>query len=381
MTTLLIVLAAIALAYQLMAMAALLAFRLKRPGSSRYSPPISILKPVRGLDEDFDEAIRSHAAQDYPEYEILLGVASLDDPAVPAIRRLIAENPGRTIRLIHCPTPAPNGKVGVLIGLAREARHPILLVNDSDISVPPDYLRRVVVPLRRPDVGLVTCVYRAAASSLAGRWEAFGIAADFIPSTLVAPMVGVREFGLGSTLVFRRADLDAAGGFEAVAEYIADDYQLAKRLTQSGRKAHLSEVVVETHLSDPDWRAVWRHQVRWARTIRVSRGDGYAGLPVTHAGLWALLCLAAGLPAHALALLAARIAMAFLAGLALANPRSSALCFLAPLWDLWACAVWVAGWSGNKIEWRGGFSLLTSDGRLQPLAENVANPGQDVALP
>jgi hypothetical protein len=145
------------------------------------APPVSILKPVRGLDEDFDEAILSHALQDYPEFEILFGVASLDDPAVPAIRRLIAAHPECAIRLVHSQTAAPNGKVGVLIDLAREARHGILLVNDSDISVPPDYLRRVVAPLRLPDIGLVTCLYRAASSSFAGKWEAFGIASISSP--------------------------------------------------------------------------------------------------------------------------------------------------------------------------------------------------------
>lgn len=368
MTTALILLALVALAYQCAAMAAVIAFRMRRPVTGwRNPPPISILKPVRGLDEDFEEAIESHALQDYPAYEILFGVASLDDPAVPAIQRLIARYPNRSIRLIHSTTPAPNGKVGVLIDLVREARHGVLLVNDSDISVPRDYLRRVVAPLRDPQVGLVTCIYRAASSSFAGKWEAFGIAVDFIPSTLVAPLVGVREFGLGSTLVFRREDLDATGGFQQIAGYIADDYQLARRITQLGKRAHLSKVVVETHLSDPDWRAVWSHQVRWARTIRVSRGDGYAGLPVTHAGLWALLCFAFGLPVYGAGLLAMRIAMALGSALILRNPRSAILSPLAPLWDLWAFAVWISGWSGRKIEWRGGQSMLTSDGRLQPL--------------
>lgn len=367
MEMLLILCASIALAYLCAAMAAIIAFRVRRRTAWDYAPPVSILKPVRGLDEDFAEAIRSHAVQDYPEFEILFGVASLDDPAVPHIRRLIAEHPGRSIRLIHSTTPAPNGKVGVLIDLAREARHGILLVNDSDISVPPDYLRRVAAPLRIPDCGLVTCIYRAAASSLAGRWEAFGIAADFIPSTLVAPLVGIREFGLGSTLVFRREDLTAIGGFEQIGEYIADDYQLAKRITGLGKRACLSEVIVETHLSDPDWRAVWRHQVRWARTIRVSRGDGYAGLPVTHAGVWAALCIVAGLPAYAAALLLLRVAMALGGALMLGDPRSALLSPLAPVWDLWAFAVWVAGWSGREVEWRGGRSVLTPDGRLRPL--------------
>lgn len=374
MLLLLTIAVTVALAYQCAAMAAIIAHRMKRPVPWRYTPPVTILKPVRGLDEDFDAAIQSHAEQDYPEFEILFGVASLEDPAVPVIRRLIERYPRLSIRLIHAPTSAPNGKVGVLMDLIREARHPVLLLNDSDISVPRDYLSRVAAPLRHPEVGLVTCLYRAAATSLAGRWEAFGIAADFIPSTLVAPLVGIREFGLGSTLVFRREDLDAVGGFPALAPYIADDYQLAKRITGLGKRAHLSEVVVETHLSDPDWPAVWRHQVRWARTIRVSRGDGYVGLPVTHAGLWVLVALAAGLPLHAAALYAMRTLMAMASSTVLRDPRTALLSPLAPLWDLWAFTVWIAGYAGSTIEWRGGLSRLTSDGRLEPLVPASATP-------
>jgi ceramide glucosyltransferase len=254
--------AAIAFAYQLAALAAIHRHKLQPVFRRRFAPPISILKPVYGLDDAFEEAIASHAEQDYEAYEILFGVHSLEDAAVPVIRALIGTHPERAIRLLVCETQAPNAKVGVLIDLAREAQYPVLLVNDSDITVPRDYLRQVAAPLADPHTGLVTCLYRATATSAAGRWEALGIATDFMPSTLVAPLVGVKEFGLGSTLCFRREDLDAIGGFETVADYIADDYQLARRITATGKRAFLSHIVVETHLSDPGWRAVWRHQVR-----------------------------------------------------------------------------------------------------------------------
>lgn len=352
--------------YQLAALAATLRFAMRRRREPGKAAPVSILKPVCGLDEAFEEAILSHAKQDHPEFEILFGVHTMDDPAVPAIRRLIESNPDVAIRLIHSARQTPNAKAGTLIDLAREARYPVLLMNDSDVTVPPDYLRRVAAPLIEDQgIGLVTCVYRAASSSAAGRWEAFGIATDFIPSTLVAPMVGVKEFGLGSTICFRRADLEAAGGFEAVAEYIADDYQLAKRIVAGGKRAHLSEVVVETHLSDPSIASVWRHQVRWARTIRVSRGDGYAGLPVTHAGVWMAVFLAMGQPLPTIACWAARTATACAAGVALRHWPAVALCWLAPLWDVWAFVVWVAGWVGDTVEWRGVRYRLAKDGRLE----------------
>lgn len=360
----------IALGYQIFALVGTIiylarsAFQLSKPTGS-YTPPVSILKPVRGLDEALHDALWSHGAQDYPEYEILIGVRDMEDPAVPVIRQFIESHPERPIRLIHCPTDAPNGKVGVLIDLAREARHAILLVNDSDITVPPQYLRRVVAPLAEPATGLVTCLYHATANSIAGNWEALGIATDFIPSTLVAPMVGINEFGLGSTLCFRKEDLEAIGGFEAIKEYIADDYQLAKRITQLGRQTVLSEVVVGTTLSAPSWRDVWRHQVRWARTIRVSRGDVYPGLPVTHAGLWAIVCMATGHWSLGLTLWLARATMGATAGFVVLRhwPALLAAPFI-PLWDLWAFVIWMTGLAGRTVHWRNTKMTLQRDGRI-----------------
>lgn len=361
----LILAALVAIGYQIAATAASLKHLGKKASEAKYAPGVSVLKPVRGLDEGFAEAIRDHAQQSYREFEILFGVHTLEDPAVGEIRKLIASHPGVAIRLVECRTEFPNGKVGVLADLVREAKYGVLLVNDSDISVPRDYLARVVRPLADPEVGLVTCLYRAASSSMAGKWEALGIATDFIPSTLVAPFVGIKEFGLGSTLCFRRDDLGRVGGFEAIGDYIADDYQLAKRITGLGKRAHLSEVVVETHLSDPDWGAVWRHQLRWARTIRVSRGDGFLGLPVTHAGLWALLCLLGGLPVWAAALWAARMATAIAGGWFVLRYRPSLLFApITPVWDVWAFVVWIAGLTGSTVEWRGGKMRLSEDGRI-----------------
>ena len=357
----------VALAYQMFALLASILHSLRHAPEPSWAPPVSILKPIHGRDQDFYAAIRSHAAQIYPEFELLFGVRE-GDPAVEDIQRLQAEFPNVPIRIIQATTVAPNGKVGTLVDLAREARFSVLLVNDSDILVPQGYLQRVTSPLQDQSIGLVTCLYRAAASSLAGQWEALGINTDFMPSTLVAPLVGIREFGLGSTLCFRREDLDAIGGFASIADYIADDYQLAKRITRSGKPAYMSEVVVETHLSDPDWTAVWRHQVRWARTIRVSRFDGYIGLPVTHAGLWALLCFLGGLWWLGLMLCSARIITGLAAGWGVLR-SSIVLRWIPaiPLWDLWAFTVWVTGLFGDRVQWRDKQMKLTRDGRLELL--------------
>lgn len=356
---------AVAFGYQVVALLASLRQLLRRDPVPAQFPGISILKAIRGRDPEFYEAIRSHATQEYPgEVEILFGVADPADPSLEDFERLRVEFPNLTMRLIHSTTAAPNGKIGVLMDLARRARHDIWLVNDSDIRVPEGYLRQVVAPLEDPTVGVVTCLYRATAATFPGRFEALGIMTDFAPSTLVAPMVGINEFGLGSTLVFRRADLEAAGGFAGLADYIADDYQLAKRITKLGRRVHLSKTIVETRLGEETWSGIWHHQVRWHRTIRVSRA-AYVGLPVTNASLWALIAVCAGAWWLAAPLLAARMSMAVVAGWrVLRSPLTLRMAPLVPLRDLWGFAVWLAGLGGSTVRWRGRRLRLLPDGRI-----------------
>jgi ceramide glucosyltransferase len=355
----------VAFGYQIVALLASLRQQIRRDPVATRFPGISILKPVRGRDPEFYEAIRSHAVQEYPgEFEILFGIADPQDPALEDFERLRVEFPTLTIRLVHSTTTALNGKVGVLQDLARRAKHDILLVNDSDIRVPQGYLRQVIAPLEDPNVGMVTCLYRATAATFPGRFEALGIVTDFAPSTLVAPMVGINEFGLGSTLVFRRKDLEAVGGFAALADYIADDYQLAKRITGLGLRVHLSKTVVETRLGEETWSGIWHHQLRWHRTIRVSRG-AYVGLPVTNASLWALIALGAGAWWLAAPLIAARISMAVVAGWrVLGSPLAIRMAPLVPFRDLWGFAVWAAGLTGSTVRWRGKLLRLLPDGRI-----------------
>ncbi len=356
--------AGIAAGYQIFAIAACLWHR-RGAGPRLQNSPVSILKPVRGTDPGFYAAIRSQAVQKYPDFEILFGIRDAADPAAPEIRRLIQEFPAIPIRLIVCRQEAPNGKVGVLMDLAREARHPLLIVSDSDISVPPGYLHAVTAPLADPNIGLVTCLYRAEADDWPSRFEALAIATDFAPSTLVAPFAGVSEFGLGSTLAFRHADLDRIGGFAAIADYLADDYQLGRKLHSLGLRNLISNVVVSTRLSAGSWRAAWLHQLRWARTIRLSRGAGYAGLPVTFATLWAVLAAACGWWLAALVLLAIRFAMAIACGwFVLRSDVVWKYCYLIPLRDLWGVAIWAAGLFGDTVEWRGRRLRLDAEGKI-----------------
>ena len=215
--------------------------------------PLSILKPIHGRDPQFYEAIVSHARQDYPEFEILFGVTDPDDPALEDIERLKREFPQVAIGVHTVYSKAPNAKVGVLAELAAQARYPLLLVNDSDIVVEPGYLRSVTAPLDDPEIGLVTCLYRAEAESQASRAEALGIATEFAPSVLVARLLGMADFALGSTMVFRAEALRRFGGFAAIASYLADDYQLGQHIAKLGYRIEFAPVVVETDLGGESW--------------------------------------------------------------------------------------------------------------------------------
>jgi ceramide glucosyltransferase len=357
--------AGIAGGYQLFAMVACLWHLLRGASLRLANPGVSILKPVRGADPGFYQAIRSQAVQEHPDFEILFGIRDPADSAAPEIKRLIEEFPSVPIRLILCSQDAPNGKVGVLMDLAREARHPLFVVSDSDITVPRGYLSDVTAPMDDPAIGLVTCLYRAEADNLPSRFEALAIATDFAPSTLVAPFVGVSEFGLGSTLAFRRADLERIGGFAAIADYLADDYQLGRKLHSLGLRNLISKVVVSTRVSAESWRGAWRHQLRWARTIRLSRGGGYAGLPVTFATLWALVAAACGWWGIALGLLAIRLATAVTCGwFVIKSPVVWKYWYLIPLRDLWGVAIWAAGLFGDTVEWRGRRLKLDDEGKI-----------------
>lgn len=330
-----------------------------------FQPGVSVLKPLRGLDPNTEAALLSQVQQDYPEFEVLFGVQDESDAAAAPVRRLQARFPNLCIKLVTGSPDFPNGKVGTLSALAEQARYPIWVVNDGDIRVNRDYLSSVVAPLQDSSVGVVTCPYRALAHNLPAAWESLGITTDFMPSTFVAQTLGVREFGFGSTLAFRAADLSEVGGFAALGSYIADDYQLAKRLTGLGKRALLSEYVVETSLGEDSWAGVWHHQLRWARTIRASKGAGFAGLPVTHAGAWAAVALCCGDFRPAFALIGLRLLSAFFFSRFILRHRVvSSLFWLAPAWDLYAFAVWGASYCGKTVRWRDKTLTIDSAGRI-----------------
>lgn len=356
---LLTLLAAAAIGYQAIAIVACVrAWRSakQRPGASGQGP-VSVLKPIRGLDPALREAIQSHTVL-RGDHEFLCGVSDPQDAAL----RVLREFP--QLRIVSASTPAANGKVGTLIDLQAASRHPVLVVNDSDIRVQPDYLERVTAPLADPKVGLVTCLYRPIGDTSAARFEGLGVATDFVPSTLVARLMGVDEFAMGSTLAFRRRDLERIGGFAAIADYLADDYQLGHRIHALGLRCVLSDVIVDTHMGG-NWAHVWAHQLRWARTIKAVNLGGYLGLPVTNASLWAVAAGVSGRWQLAVALLLVRFAMAWTSGWLVIRSRDALrLLWLVPVRDAYAFAVWLTGLAGRTVVWRGLRLRLDGDGKI-----------------
>jgi ceramide glucosyltransferase len=356
----------------------------RRAPLSAFTPSVSILKSLKGLDPGMIDAFRSHCSQSYEgEVELLFGVSSLNDPAAAAVEQLKQEFPAHSIQLIECPVRlGANGKVSTLAQLAAHARHGYLLINDSDITVSPRYLERVMghfapppcdpAAKPQPPVGLVTALYRGRAHrTLPSRLEALGIATDFLAGVLLSKMIeGGLRYGLGSTLAVSRDVLDKIGGLTPLVDHLADDYELGARVSQAGFRVALSAEVVETAIPAYHWRGFIDHQLRWARTVRDSRPWGYAGLIFTHGLGWALLnVLASGLSPLSLWLLGLsfflRLALAIMVGSAVLGDRQVLpSLWLLPLRDVVAMAVWVAGFAGNTIVWRGERFVLKG-GRLQ----------------
>jgi ceramide glucosyltransferase len=341
--------------------------RATRQALTDFHPPVSILKPVKGLDPEMYESLASHCRQDYPgEYEIIFAAHSADDPAVEAIERLQREFPERSIRLVLCPqTLGTNGKVSSLVQALPHARFDHILISDSDILVSLRYLRRIMAGFvaAKPEkpVGMVTALYRGKAyRTIPSRMEALGIATDFAPNVLTARLLeGGIHFGLGSTLAVSREALDAIGGLLPLVDYVADDYHLGARIAERGFEIVLSREVVETSVPPFAVAEFMAHQLRWARTVCDARPAGYFGMVFSYGLAWAFLnVIASGLSLESLALLsiavAARVSVALLIGGELLGDRQLLReLWLLPFRDLIALLLWAWCYAGTTIHWRG----------------------------
>jgi ceramide glucosyltransferase len=355
----------------------------RRGEQSGFAPDVSILKPVKGVDQRMHAGLVSHCNQQYAgRFEIVFGVSSFDDPAVAEIKRLKAEFPDCAIRLVECRQRlGTSGKVSNLIQMLPEARYEHVLINDSDILVSPHYLTRVMSCFEgAPDatwrqVGLVTAPYIGRTpTERPGVWsrlEALGISTDFFAGVLTArKLEGGIRFGLGSTLATTKTVLPKAGGLEPLVEYLADDYEMGARIAEQGYHVELAYEVVETVVPEYDLRGFADHQLRWARSTRDSRRMGYMGLGITFCLPWAILtCIASGFALWSFTLLSlaalARAAVALSVGVGvLRDGQVLRDLWLLPLRDLFALGFWAWSFADDTVVWRGERFHL-HDGRLR----------------
>jgi ceramide glucosyltransferase len=342
------------------------------PGFAR---PVSILKPIYGLDREAYESYSSFCVQDYPDYEILFCVSDEQDPATPVIRKLIEDFPNRAIRLLVGSDPlGVSDKVNKLCRLSREARHDIVIVSDSDVRVDPGYLRAVTAPLQDPRVGAVTCLYLGLSDgSLAGDLEAAGNSTDFAAGVLVAWLFSDVNFMLGATMAVRKSSLAEIGGFESLVDYFSDDYELGNRIAGKGYRIHLIAYPVAIVYPHQTLQDAFRHQLRWNLSIRFSRPAGHLGLLFTQGLPLAMLAATfapSATPAFAvlgayLVLRAASAWMIGVRGMRDANLRGKMELLL--LRDAFAFIVWVVSFFPQRIFWRGK-QFRVRDKRLVAIA-------------
>ncbi len=352
--------------------------RRQRALGLNFTPPVSLLIPVRGADAEADENFASFCRQEYPEFQLVFGCRDEHDSAVPIIRKLQANFPGCAIELvISAHEIGTNAKVSNLNNMLAKAAHEHLIVVDSDIRVTPDYLRRVIAPMQQARVGMVTCLYRGAnATTFAALLENIGIAATFGPEVMSSRALEGIKFALGSTVVTRREILAQIGGFPAVADYLADDFRLGNLTAAAGYEVVLSDYVVD-HIAAPDTiKTMLQHQLRWGRAVRISRPKGYAGLILTYGLatslllLWALGGTAFGWALVALTFLV-RFITALFAGVVLMQDRVLLkYLWLVPLRDGLGFLVWLVSFVGNEIHWRGHRFVVLRNGKIKPVTSS-----------
>jgi ceramide glucosyltransferase len=359
----LLVLAIAPLAYYLVAvLAAVRFFRGGRtPRAAEFAPPVSLLKPVHGVDFASRINFESFCRQNYQDYEILFCVNDIEDPAVPLIRQAIRDFPGCPIRILsNAPRIGSNQKVNNLVLLAREAKHQIIVQSDGDVRVSPDYLKNVVAEFADPAVGVVSCFYRGVAQkNFWAEVEAVGAASDFFAGAVVASLPGRVTFALGASVATTKTWLAKIGGYEALADLLADDYEIGNRVHKAGGRVLLSQEAVWTMYPTQSMKSFWEHQVRWARTVRMVRPASFFGLIVTQGLPWCILAAVVAPSAwvgagYLSAYLLLRLLMAWVVGVwGVGDEVLRGKLWLVPLRDAIYFAVWLAGFMSNRVTWSG----------------------------
>lgn len=377
----------------------------QRVADTSFAPGVTLLKPLKGLDPETRGCLESWFRQDYRgPVQILFGVADGKDSVCELVRQLIAEHPQANAQLIICAEQfGPNAKVSTLTHLERLAQHDHFIVSDADTRVPPDFLTQVVQPLRDPQAGLVNCFYALAnPTTLAMQWEAVAVNADFWSQVLQSRTLKPLDFALGAVMATRRKQLEEIGGFRALVDYLADDYQLGNQIARRGYRIELCPVVVECWERPQGWREVWAHQLRWARTVRVCQPVPYFFSILSNATWWAIVwfvialvqfalrshrLLQDQLVSEAMAMIRSQSALIETALLLLlitvalrilmtadlvarntTNAHALRAGLSAMLKDLLQVPIWAMAFLGNTVVWRGQRLRVLPGGKLVPIA-------------
>jgi ceramide glucosyltransferase len=369
---LLLALVAGSLVYCILTIFAAVRYRVVRPPELRAAVPISVLKPLAGLDDGLEANLRTFFEQSYPRFELLFAVRSREDPAIEVVERLRTRYPAVPSRLIVVGEPPyPNAKVYSLDRMLAAAEHDLLVMADSDIRVTPDMLSTIAAEFQDERLGLATCPYRAVPGrSFWSTLEAIGLNTEFIGGVLVARILDGMKFALGPTIAARRQTIERIGGFDAVKDYLAEDFVMGKLAAERGYGVILSSYVIEHAIGAQPFAANMRHRLRWNRSTRRSRPWGYIGQVFTNPLPPALLLCAVKpewWPVLAVTALFRAAAGWATAGQVLHDPLTRRLWWLTPLQDIASFLVWMAGFFGNTILWRGRKYYLLPDGRFEPV--------------
>lgn len=333
-------------------------------------PPVSVLRPLAGAEDNTEANLRSLFTQSYPEFEVLLAVHDSADPAAAVARRVMLEFPRVPSRLIVAgPSPEPNAKVWSLRALFAAARHETLLMSDSDIFIPPGGFGIMMAELAQSNVALVTCPYRAVAGhSLWSRLEALGLNTEFLGGLLTARMLGGVDFAIGCTVATRKADLAAIGGLEHLQRYLAEDFMMGNLTHKRGRTVILSRCIIDHYIGGDGFLASWRHRLRWARSTRRSRPQGYVGELFTKTTALSLLLLLVARGGLGFAIVGWLFRICFDAAMGiwvLDDPLVGRLWWLLPVEEIASFLTWVLGFFGSTITWRGRKMTVGRDGSFQ----------------
>ena len=342
----------------------------------RYSfsewPPVTILKPVHGLEKNQRESLRSSCLQDYPEFQVVYSVQDLNDPAIPLLKEIQQEFGETKVSVaIENIRVGTNGKINNLLGALPYARHDILVISDSDVSLTPDYLRAIVAPLADPEVGGVCTLYKA---TCANRWfekmELLTFNADFIPSVIFSHVSGASKFCIGASLALRRSTLNEIGGLESLSDYLVEDYEIGRRIWTSGKRIDVVPYFVEIVVDYKNFSHWWNHQVYWDQNLRAARPVGFFASIIIRSVPFALF-FAALRPGEVsgFTVLAATLGIRLLttAGImwwGFKDYEGLKSLLLLPLRDVAALVSWFLSFTKRKVLWRGSEFILTRDGRL-----------------